>query len=135
MHFKQLLFPAESRFFSGQRWVNITLRTLHLIGIAGLGGGFFYAAEGDLWRTFFELTLWSGLGMMGIAVWNSGIWLVQLRGQAILLKLLLLGMMPLFPALRLPLFLGILVISGVISHAPASVRYYSLFHGRRFGAH
>ena len=50
MHLKQLLFPAESRFLPGQRWVNILLRTLHLIGIAGLGGGFFYPSEGDLWR-------------------------------------------------------------------------------------
>lgn len=135
MHLKQLLFPAESRFFPGQRWVNIMLRTLHLIGIAGLGGGFFYVAEGDLWRTFFDFTLWSGVGLMAIAIWNNGTWLVQLRGQAILLKLLLLGLMPMFPALRLPLFLAILIISGVISHAPASVRYHSLFHGRRFDAH
>lgn len=135
MHLKQLLFPARSRFFPGQRWANILLRTLHLIGIAGLGGGFFYHSEDDLWRTFFDLTLWSGAGLTAIAVWNSGIWLVQLRGQAILLKLLLLGLMPLFAAQRLPLFLAILVISGVISHAPANVRYYSLFHGRRIDSH
>ena len=131
MQLKRLLFPEESRFFPGQRWVNIALRTLHLIGIAGLGGGFFYASEGDSWRTFFDLTLWSGAGLTAIAVWNDGIWLVQLRGQAILLKLLLLGLMPLLPSLRLPLFLAILVISGVMAHAPASVRYYSLWHGRR----
>lgn len=131
MQLKRLLFPEESRFFPGQRWVNIALRTLHLIGIAGLGGGFFYASEGDSWRTFFDLTLWSGAGLTAIAVWNDGVWLVQLRGQAILLKLLLLGLMPLLPSLRLPLFLAILVISGVMAHAPASVRYYSLWHGRR----
>jgi len=131
MQQKRLLFPEESRFFPGQRWVNIALRTLHLIGIAGLGGGFFYPAEGDLWQAFFDLTLWSGFGLMTIAIWNSGIWLLQLRGQAILLKLLLLGLMPLLPSLRLPMFLAILVISGVMAHAPASVRYYSLWHGRR----
>ena len=131
MQLKRLLFPEESRFFPGQRWVNIALRTLHLIGIAGLGGGFFYASEGDSWRTFLDLTLWSGAGLTAIAVWNDGVWLVQLRGQAILLKLLLLGLMPLLPSLRLPLFLAILVISGVMAHAPASVRYYSLLHGRR----
>ncbi|HXK57868.1 MAG TPA: hypothetical protein PLZ16_14610, partial [Gammaproteobacteria bacterium] len=87
MQLKRLLFPAESRFFPGQRWVNILLRTLHLIGIAGVGGGFFYPADGDLWRSFFDLTLWSGVGLTAIAVWNSGVWLIQLRGQAILLKL------------------------------------------------
>ena len=135
MQLKQLLFPTESRFFPGQRWVNITLRTLHIIGIAGLGGGFFYASESDSWQTFFELTIWSGVGLTAIAVWNNGTWLVQLRGQAILLKLLLLGLMPLMPVQRIPLFVAILVISGVISHAPASVRYYSLLHGRRIDSH
>jgi len=130
MALRQLLFPAESRFFPGQRWVNISLRTLHLIGVAGLGGGFLYTAEGDAWRAFLDLTIWSGIGLTAISVWNNGIWLFQLRGQAILLKLLLLGLMPLLPSLRLPLFLVILVVSGVIAHAPAKVRYYSLLHGR-----
>ncbi|MCB1869497.1 MAG: hypothetical protein KDI43_13515 [Gammaproteobacteria bacterium] len=135
MILRQLLFPAVSRFFPGQRWVNIMLRTLHLIGIAGLGGGFFYPAEGDIWRTFFTLTIWSGVGLTAISIWSNGIWLVQLRGQAILMKLILLGLMPLLPSQRLSLLLVILVISGVISHAPAKVRYYSLFHGRRIDSH
>lgn len=130
MSLRQLLFPAESRLFPGQRWVNISLRTLHLIGVAGLGGGFLYTAEGDTWRAFLDLTIWSGIGLTIISLWNNGIWLMQLRGQAILLKLLLLGLMPLLPLLRLPLFITVLIISGVIAHAPAKVRYYSIYHRR-----
>jgi hypothetical protein len=131
MDLKRVLFPAESRFFPGQRWVNISLRTLHLIGVAGLGGGFLYSAEGESWRYFLDLTIASGVGLVLISVWNNGIWLIQLRGQAILLKMLLLALIPLVPGLRLPLFLATLVISGIIAHAPANVRYYSLFHRRR----
>lgn len=33
------LFPAESRQFYGQRWLNILLRSVHLLGVAGVGGG------------------------------------------------------------------------------------------------
>ncbi|MCB1762292.1 MAG: hypothetical protein KDI27_04025 [Gammaproteobacteria bacterium] len=135
MDLKQLLFPVESRSFAGQRWVNIMLRTLHLIGVAGLGGGFLYPAEGDHWQRFFFLTLWSGVGLAVISIWNNGNWLLQLRGQAILLKLLLLLLIPLVPVLKLPLFLGVIVISGVMSHAPARVRYYSLFHRGRVDSH
>jgi hypothetical protein len=104
---------------------------LHLIGVAGLGGGFLYSAEGESWRYFLDLTIASGVGLVLISVWNNGIWLIQLRGQAILLKMLLLALIPLVPGLRLPLFLATLVISGIIAHAPANVRYYSLFHRRR----
>lgn len=125
MSLKEILFPSQSRFFPGQRWVNISLRTLHLVGLAGLGGGFIYPIEAHVWRPFLDLTIWSGMGLVLIAIWNNGSWLVELRGQAILLKLVLLALIPLWPELRLPLFVSVIVLSGVMSHAPASVRHYS----------
>ncbi len=131
MTLKELLFPPQSRSFPGERWFNISLRTLHLIGLAGLGGGFLYSSANELWRVYLYLTLLSGLGLTLIALWSSVIWLVQLRGQVVLLKLLLLALIPLWPAMGLPLFIGVIVISGLIAHAPGDVRYYSLFHGRR----
>ncbi|MES9858336.1 MAG: hypothetical protein ABW166_17305 [Sedimenticola sp.] len=126
-----MLFPKESRYFKGVRWVNVILRTLHLVGLAGVGAGFFYPGVDDSWRLFFYLTLISGVGLMLISIWTNGIWLIQLRGQAILFKLLLLGIMPFFPDLKAALFLTVIIISGLISHATANTRYYSLFHRRR----
>ncbi len=107
------------------------LRTLHLIGVAGLGGGFLYQAMDQSWRLYLWLTMFSGIGLVLISVWSNGIWLLQLRGQAILFKLVLLGSIPLWPLLKLPVLILVLVISGIISHAPASVRYHSLYHGHR----
>jgi len=130
---RRWLFPSESRFFPGQRWANITLRTLHLIGIAGLGGGFLYPALDETWRLYLQLTIISGAGLSLISICSNGIWLLQLRGQAILLKLLLLGLISLLPAFKLPLLMVIILISGYISHAPARVRYYSLWHRRQIG--
>lgn len=127
------LLSQESRFFPGQRWVNICLRTLHLIGLAGLGGGFLYPPTGDAWVDYLYLTLASGLGLTAISIYSNGIFLVQLRGQAILLKVLLLALIPVWPDARLLIFLVVIVISGLISHAPAEVRYFSIFHGRRVG--
>jgi len=128
---RHLIFPRESRFFPGQRWVNIGLRILHLIGVAGLGAGFLYPAADDTWQLYYSVTLYSGLGLSTLYAWTNGIWLVQLRGQAILLKLLLLALIPYLPGLEIPLFLLVVVISGLISHATSNVRYYSLFHRRR----
>ncbi len=131
MMLHKVLFPGESRIFAGQRWVNVILRTLHLVGLAGVGAGFFYQVMDDSWRLFLYLTLVSGGALMLISIWSNGIWLIQLRGQAILLKLLLLAIMPLFPDLKALLFVIVIVISGLISHAPANTRCYSLFQHRR----
>ncbi len=131
MKLNALIFPRESRHFPGKRWTNILLRTLHLIGLAGLGAGFLYPDGSDAWRVYWLLTLYSGFGLMGISIWSNGIWMVQLRGQAILLKILLLFLIPIWPETQFGLFLVVIVISGLIAHAPANVRYHSLFHGRR----
>ncbi len=77
------------------------------------------------------MTLFSGLGLSLLFFWSNGIWLIQLRGQLILLKIFLLAAIPLWPAAGPALFITVILISGVVSHAPADLRYFSLFHGRR----
>jgi hypothetical protein len=128
---RALIFPRESRFFPGQRWVNVLFRTLHLVGLGGLGAGFLYPAADDSWRIYLDLVLLSGVGLMLISLYSNGIWLLQLRGQVILLKLLLLAMIPLFPGVTETLFILVILLSGWISHATGDVRYYSPFHRRR----
>lgn len=128
---RALIFPPESRFFPGQRWVNVLFRTLHLVGLGGLGAGFLYPAADDSWRIYLDLVLLSGVGLMLISLYSNGIWLLQLRGQVILLKLLLLAMIPLFPGVTETLFILVILLSGWISHATGDVRYYSPFHRRR----
>ena len=126
-----MLFPAQSRFLPGHRWINITLRTLHLVGMAGLGAGFLYAGLDENWLPYLYLTCLSGLLLMLLSIWSNGIWLIQLRGQLILLKLLLLVAVVLLPELKLELFVLVIALSSVVSHAPGDIRYYSLFHRRR----
>ncbi len=129
--YRSLLFPESSRSFPGQRWINISLRTLHLIGLSGTGYGFLSNGNHFNWKAFLLLTLASGMAMMMIAIWSNGIWLLQLRGQIILLKLILLGLVFIQPQFHAALFITVLALSGFISHAPGSTRYYSVFHGRR----
>ncbi|HEC05663.1 MAG TPA: hypothetical protein ENJ12_02345 [Thiolapillus brandeum] len=126
-----LLFPASSRFFPGQRWINISLRTLHLVGLSGTGYGFLGNGTNFNWRAFLLLTIVSGTAMMLVSIWSNGIWLLQLRGQVILLKLVLLGLILLQPLYHAELFITVIVLSGLISHAPGNTRYYSLLYGRR----
>jgi len=122
------LFPDRDRTFVGMRWTNIILRTVHLLGIAGVGGGFLYQAPVDQWMPYLGLTVASGLMLAGLAVWCNGIWLVQLRGVAMLVKLLLLSLSMIFEGSAW-VFIAVIVISGVIAHAPGKVRYLRVFRG------
>lgn len=121
-----LLFPRKSRFFYGKRWFNIILRTLHLIGISGVGGAFLYHASTDVWMPYMILTIVSGTIMAALEIWTNGIWLVQLRGLATILKLAILSLTFLV-GLKAYILIPVIAISGIIAHAPANVRYYSFF--------
>lgn len=128
MRLTAVLFPAKSRTFPGLRWLNITLRSLHLIGMAGMAGNYFHAATFHALFNFWALTLLSGAAMVVLSIWSDGRWLLQLRGAAIMFKLLLLGSLPwwerLFSDGAAWGMVVIILISSVISHAPGRVRYF-----------
>ena len=128
---KRVIFPAEPRYLPGNRWLNVALRTLHLVGIAGIGGGYFYAAQDYTWRWYLDLCLISGTLLALLFIYSNGIWLLQLRGLVIMLKLALFYAIVLWPSVAIPLLIVILVLSGWIAHAPAKTRYYSPFYRRR----
>ncbi|MEJ8569676.1 hypothetical protein [Elongatibacter sediminis] len=113
-----------------KRWTRISLRTLHLIAVAGVGGGILFGLAEDLWRGYWWLALTSGGLMMLMDLVSSPVWLVQVRGVAIVTKLFLLVLLGLFPQWGRILLVTVIVISGAISHAPGKVRYYSLLHRR-----
>lgn len=121
------LFPSETRQFRGQRWAYIGLRTLHLLGVAGLGAGFLYPAADETWHSYYLLTMISGSILTLLFLWSNGTWLLQAAGQAIMVKLVLIGLLPVWPEAGTALFIAVIVISGLVAHAPKHVRHYSLF--------
>ena len=113
-----------------KRWSKISLRTLHLLAVAGVGGGILFALEKDLWINYWWLALVSGVLMMVMDIAGNPVWMVQVRGVVIIVKLILLALMVSYPAWGSFLLLVIIIISAVISHAPGKLRYYSLYHRR-----
>lgn len=113
-----------------KRWTKTGLRTLHLVGVAGVGGGVLFGLEQDLWLLYWWLALVSGALMMLMDIAANSAWFVQIRGIAILVKLLLLLTLGLDPGWDKFLLVAMIILSAVISHAPAKVRYYSLYHRR-----
>jgi hypothetical protein len=113
-----------------KRWSKISLRTLHLLAVAGVGGGVLFALEKDLWSNYWWLALVSGILMMLMDIAANPVWIVQVRGVVILLKLILLALLGINPDWDSFLLAVIIIISAVISHAPGKLRYYSLYHRR-----
>lgn len=113
-----------------KRWTKTSLRTLHLVGIAGVAGGVLFGVNENLWTGYWWLALASGALIMLMDIVSNPLWLVQVRGVAIIGKLVLLAFLGNAPDWDRVLLIAVIVISGVVSHAPGSVRYYSLFHLR-----
>ena len=111
-----------------KRWTKISLRTLHLVSVAGVGGGILFSIDKAVWLNYWWLALASGVLMMAIDIISNPVWLVQVRGLAIYLKLVLLGILGACPQWAGPILLTVIILSSVISHAPGNLRYYSIYH-------
>jgi hypothetical protein len=126
---RELLLPRPKREFPAQRWVRIGVRTWHLLSMGYLLGG---TAQGlaladqpfGLWGT-----LASGLVFAALELYASCIWLFQLKGLAVIAKLLLLGAAAVSSGSGMPYLIAALVIGGISSHMPGKYRYYSPYHG------
>ena len=113
---------------STKRWTKISLRTIHLLAVAGVGGGILFGLDKGMWINYWWLALVSGVLMMAIDIISNPVWVVQVRGLVIFLKLILLAFLGSYPSLDAWLLAFIIIISAVISHAPGKLRYYSVYH-------
>lgn len=124
----RFIFPAQSRTFKGKRWINIGLRTLHLVGVIGFGGAFLYDLPAELWYSYYLLTLYSGIGMLSLYLWSNAVFIIQLRGIAIAIKLIIFYFIEQGSPYAPIMLMVIIGISGFFAHAPGKIRYYSLYH-------
>jgi len=128
---REIFFPDKSRQFRGKRWLKIALRTGHLLGLAGVGAVFLFnqAIPGSPYYLY--LLVGTGLAMIALDLWSNGIWIYQLRGQAIIIKLFLFAALLTQADYTSTWFIVIVILSGIISHAPGDLRYYSIIHKKR----
>jgi hypothetical protein len=105
----------------------VIVRTIHLVGIAGLFGN---AMMGRYESIYLTLTIVSGILLVFMEACSGWIWFVQLRGVSLYLKLLLLLLIHFYPESSIPVLVAVIVISGFFSHAPSWIRYFSVWHGK-----
>lgn len=116
---------------SATRGISIALRTLHLASFGILLGGHAFGIESDRLRLVLYFTIGSGIGLVALEIYITGLyWLLLGKGIMVLLKLAILLAVPALWEYRLPLLLVVVVLASVGSHMPARYRHYSLLEGR-----
>ncbi len=130
MDFTKFLFPEINRNFWGKRWGKVVLLNLHLIGVCGYVGGKIFHGSYESYKYYFFLTMITGMILVLIELYSNLIWIIQNRGWMILVKVLLLSQMKHVAPYEWIFLLALVFISGWISHAKGSFRYYSIIHGK-----
>ena len=129
MRLRPLLFPDPPRDFRGRRGVKTGLRALHVLCAALLLGATVYAAAASERERALDLVIASGAALVLLELARTATFLLQVRGAVLVLKI---GAVVLFTALdrgQVALLAAILVVSVLISHAPASIRHRMLVGG------
>ncbi len=90
-----------------------------------VGGHLFEVDPGRL-LPFLVATAASGAALMALECWATSEWLFMGKGLAVLLKLGLLALIPVFWEHRLLLLFGIIGVASVGAHMPSRFRHRSL---------
>jgi len=102
------------------------LRALHILCLCILVGGFFFEQRQSLLTPWFAGTLVSGLGIFLIDLYGSCIALFEVRGISVLVKLGVLGLLPILERDVQLFILGSLIIfSSLLSHSTRSLRHWN----------
>ncbi len=128
---KGILFPPQKRQWRAGRAARIALRTIHLVCFSALFGGHLFGIPPAELAVWLHLTVFSGAGLMALELYGSFDWLLHLAGVLVLVKLIILGLIPLLWKQRVALLTIAVVISSVGSHMPSALRHLRLFPARR----
>ena len=115
------------------RPLRTALRTAHLIAFGALYGGHVYGVPASrLWPALAG-TVATGAAFMGLEMYRTPLWPVQVRGLATFVKIALVAAVGLWWELHIWLLTAAIIIGGIVSHMPGRFRYYSILHGRPVG--
>jgi hypothetical protein len=130
-----LLFPPEPRSFPARRFLKITLRAAHVL-CAGVATGCYLLSVADPARTHWMIAAAAtGAAMFLLDLQETAAFLLQARGLIVLIKIGLLGALPLLGPWQGWILAALVGLSVLSSHASSKFRYYIVFgKGRYKGA-
>lgn len=124
----------RERSIPGERWVRIGLRCVHVFSASVLVGGHAFGVPAEALRLPLLWTVGTGLLFVALEWGLAPEWPFQGRGLATGAKVLLVLLVPLLWARRLPLLLAVVVLAVVGAHMPSAYRYRSIRTGE-VGSH
>ena len=127
-----ILFPREPRRLPGHRAIKILFRATHVPCAGILAGAYLFGAAGALREQWLLATIATGFLILFVDLFESGVFLLQVRGLVLILKLGLLGALPQSEGRAAWILAILLAISVLASHAPGRIRYFVVFGGGRF---
>jgi hypothetical protein len=131
----ELIFPTEPRRLPGHRAIKIALRGLHTLAAGVFCGAWLFEVPAESRELVLALVIASGMSMLLIDLYESGAFLLQVRGFVLIGKLVTLALLPLYGGWTGIVFSALFVIAVISSHAPSKVRYFVLVgRGKIHGA-
>ena len=121
---KRVPFPPQVRYFPLRRTVRIGLRTLHILTAGTFVGGHIFAQPADILMPWFIAAMVTGFLLLLTDLYASCAFLCEMRGIAVLAKLLVLGSVAVFPESALILLVSVVMIGAVSSHLPKRYRHH-----------
>lgn len=124
----RLLFPPYERNFPAKRWLFVLCLNLHLCAVCGyVGARLFDAGRDQLTIYFIGCVITGGLMILN-DIYANGMWIIQNRGLLILSKIGILAVLDQMEVYQKPILMGIVFLSGFVSHARRKFRHYSIVH-------
>ena len=124
---QQILFPTTMRNVPQRRlWLNL-LRALHILSVSVVVGGVYFAVDSSQLYAWVIAMVLSGFGMFLIDLYASCFMLFELRGAAMVVKLLIVICLPFVAqSVQLVLLVLVLLLSALISHSRRRLRHHCL---------
>ena len=107
------------------RYLDIALRTAHVLVISVLFGGTVFRIPTDQLAPFQRLAIATGVALIGSEIFHRPHWPTQIRGVMVFIHAGLLGLVILRPDLAVIWLSTALVIGMAGSHLPKRIRHWS----------
>ncbi len=121
--FLSFLFPSKPRDLPFRRTIRISFRALHILAAGVLLGGHIFNQPISILEPWLWATVITGTIILLTDLHSSLAILFEVRGFAILIKITLLLLIPVFWEQRVTLLICVLLIGAISSHLPKRYRH------------
>jgi len=120
---KDTLFPNTPRDFPFRRTVRIGLRALHILTAGTLIGGHIFAQPTESLLPWLLGAIVTGSLLLLTDLHASCAFLLEARGVAVVAKLIVLGLVAIFPDHAVVLLVSVVAVCSIKNHLPKRYRH------------